>query len=265
MKFTKLGEKIVGWIHAYKILVPFGPISLCWVGWGNPFRVSALEYPVQRISDHFEWDQFLCCTCTLTYHLDLFTNILELIFFHSLPLINQLWFGRKTALPFKIFVPGIRSMLIAFYHKSEACAFKYFLYGHLAIWALLGFFFRMLFWEENIFAVGFALHVLVSYPLFLDWYILVFIYLIFIYLYLFVVLPFQKELCVWPGMGQLCLRKNLLYGFMRLFSMPFKTLRSVSRTVGGVSNFCSITNMSNTLQIELVSIILRFDIDQGAE
>lgn len=76
-----------------------------------------------------------------------------------------------------------------------------------------------------------------------------------IYLNQFVVLSFQKELCVWPGMGQLCLRKNLLYGFMRLFSMPFKTLRSVSRTVGGVSNFCSITNMSNSLQIELVSMV----------
>ncbi|KAL3829209.1 hypothetical protein ACJIZ3_018011 [Penstemon smallii] len=61
-----------------------------------------------------------------------------------------------------------------------------------------------------------------------------------------------SELCVWPGMRQLCLRKNLLYGFMRLFSMPFKTVRSVSRTVGGVSQFCSITNMSSSLQIELV-------------
>ncbi|XP_042027817.1 probable hydroxyacylglutathione hydrolase 2, chloroplastic [Salvia splendens] len=79
----------------------------------------------------------------------------------------------------------------------------------------------------------------------------------------------RKELCVWPGMGQLCLRKNLLYGFMRLFSMPFKTLRSVSRTVGGVSNFCSITNMSNSLQIEQVPCLqdnyayLLHDMDTG--
>ncbi|KAL8483047.1 hypothetical protein ACS0TY_025922 [Phlomoides rotata] len=81
--------------------------------------------------------------------------------------------------------------------------------------------------------------------------------------------PRGSELCVWPGMGQLCLRKNLLYGFMRLFSLPFKTLRSVSRTVGGVSHFCSITNMSNSLQIELVPCLrdnyayLLHDVDTG--
>jgi hydroxyacylglutathione hydrolase len=38
---------------------------------------------------------------------------------------------------------------------------------------------------------------------------------------------------------------------MRLFSLPFKTLRGVSRTLG-VSHFCSVTNMSSTLKIELV-------------
>ncbi|KAK6146321.1 hypothetical protein DH2020_020190 [Rehmannia glutinosa] len=70
-------------------------------------------------------------------------------------------------------------------------------------------------------------------------------------------------------MGQLCLRKNLLYGFMRLFSMPFKTLRSVSRTLGGVSRYCSITNMSSSLQIELVPCLqdnyayLLHDVDTG--
>ncbi|KAL7145512.1 hypothetical protein ABFS83_07G089300 [Erythranthe nasuta] len=78
-----------------------------------------------------------------------------------------------------------------------------------------------------------------------------------------------SELCVWPGMGQLCLRKNLLYGFMRLFSLPFKTLRSVSRRIGGVSQFCSITNMSSSLQIELVPCLrdnyayLLHDVDTG--
>ncbi|KAI3459785.1 hypothetical protein Pfo_016448 [Paulownia fortunei] len=78
-----------------------------------------------------------------------------------------------------------------------------------------------------------------------------------------------SELCVWPGMRQLCLRKNLLYGFMRLFSMPFKTLRSVSRTLGGVSRYCSITNMSSNLQIELVPCLgdnyayLLHDVDTG--
>ncbi|KAL2485375.1 Hydroxyacylglutathione hydrolase 1 [Abeliophyllum distichum] len=76
-------------------------------------------------------------------------------------------------------------------------------------------------------------------------------------------------LCVWPGMRQLCLRKTLVYGFVRLLSMPFKTLRGVSQTIGGVSNFCSISNMSSTLQIELVPCLkdnyayLLHDMDTG--
>ncbi|CAA3023333.1 probable hydroxyacylglutathione hydrolase 2, chloroplastic [Olea europaea subsp. europaea] len=76
-------------------------------------------------------------------------------------------------------------------------------------------------------------------------------------------------LCIWPGMRQLCLRKTLVYGFVRLLSMPFKTLQGVSQTIGGVSNFCSITNMSSTLQIELVPCLkdnyayLLHDMDTG--
>ncbi|CAI9778215.1 unnamed protein product [Fraxinus pennsylvanica] len=78
-----------------------------------------------------------------------------------------------------------------------------------------------------------------------------------------------SELRVWPGMRQLSLRKTLVYGFVRLLSMPFKTLRGVSQTIGGVSNFCSITNMSSTLQIELVPCLkdnyayLLHDVDTG--
>lgn len=79
-----------------------------------------------------------------------------------------------------------------------------------------------------------------------------------------------SEICVWPGMGQLCLRKNVLYGFMRLFSLPFKTLCSVSKRVGGVSNFCSVTMcMPSSLQIELVPCLrdnyayLLHDVDTG--
>ncbi|GER32740.1 hydroxyacylglutathione hydrolase [Striga asiatica] len=78
-----------------------------------------------------------------------------------------------------------------------------------------------------------------------------------------------SELCVWPGMGQLCLRKSLLYGFMRLFSIPFKTVRNVSRSLGGVSRFCSVTNISSSLQIELVPCLqdnyayLLHDVDTG--
>ena len=60
---------------------------------------------------------------------------------------------------------------------------------------------------------------------------------------------------VWPGMRQLCLRKSLLYGLMRLLSTPFKTLRTAGRTLK-VAQFCSVSNTSSTLQIELVSISL---------
>ena len=62
----------------------------------------------------------------------------------------------------------------------------------------------------------------------------------------------RQALCVWPGMRQLCLRKNLLYGFMQLFSIPFKTFRAVRRSLR-VSHLCSIAIMSSSLQIELVS------------
>ena len=58
--------------------------------------------------------------------------------------------------------------------------------------------------------------------------------------------------CVWPGIRQLCLRKNLMYGFMQMFSFPFKTIRGVSRQLG-VSHLCSISKISSSLQIELVS------------
>ncbi|KAA8531430.1 hypothetical protein F0562_006217 [Nyssa sinensis] len=78
----------------------------------------------------------------------------------------------------------------------------------------------------------------------------------------------RRELCVWPGTRQLCLRKNLLYGFVRFLSMPFKTLRGVSRSLG-ISHLCSVTNMSSTLQIELVPCLrdnyayLLHDVDTG--
>ncbi|CAI9108691.1 OLC1v1008358C1 [Oldenlandia corymbosa var. corymbosa] len=78
----------------------------------------------------------------------------------------------------------------------------------------------------------------------------------------------RRTICAWPGMRQLSIRKTLLYGFVRLFSMPFKTLRGVSRAVG-VNRFCSITNMSSTLQIEIVPCLrdnyayLLYDLDTG--
>jgi hydroxyacylglutathione hydrolase len=40
---------------------------------------------------------------------------------------------------------------------------------------------------------------------------------------------------------------------MRLLSTPFKTLRGASRTLK-VAQFCSVSNMSSSLQIELVRI-----------
>lgn len=78
----------------------------------------------------------------------------------------------------------------------------------------------------------------------------------------------RRMVCVWPGIRQLCLRKNLMYGFMQLFSFPFKTLRGVSRSLG-VSHLCSISNMSTSLQIELVPCLkdnyayLLHDLDTG--
>ncbi|XP_075100345.1 putative hydroxyacylglutathione hydrolase 2, chloroplastic isoform X2 [Nicotiana tabacum] len=55
---------------------------------------------------------------------------------------------------------------------------------------------------------------------------------------------------------------------MQLFSMPFKTIRGVSRTLG-VSNLCSITSTSSSLQIELIPCLqdnyayLLHDVDTG--
>lgn len=59
----------------------------------------------------------------------------------------------------------------------------------------------------------------------------------------------RKGLCVWPDGRQLCLRKNLLYGFMRLLSLPFKTIHGVSQSLG-VPKFCSIG--MPPLQIEMI-------------
>ncbi|CAM8994697.1 unnamed protein product [Rhodiola kirilowii] len=73
---------------------------------------------------------------------------------------------------------------------------------------------------------------------------------------------------LWPGMRQLCFRKNLLYGFMRIFSMPLKTLRGASRSLK-VAQFCSVLNTSSSLQIELVPCLkdnyayLLHDVDTG--
>ncbi|VFQ70713.1 unnamed protein product [Cuscuta campestris] len=77
-----------------------------------------------------------------------------------------------------------------------------------------------------------------------------------------------RSIDVWPDMRQISARKNLLYMFMRLFSIPFKTLRGASRTLR-VSHFCSMTNVSSTLHIELVPCLkdnyayLLHDVDTG--
>lgn len=60
---------------------------------------------------------------------------------------------------------------------------------------------------------------------------------------------------MWPDVRELCFRKGLLYGFMRIFSVPLKTLRGASRSLR-VDQFCSVVNISSSLQIELVSISL---------
>ncbi|KAL1324040.1 hypothetical protein HN51_034231 [Arachis hypogaea] len=61
----------------------------------------------------------------------------------------------------------------------------------------------------------------------------------------------RNGFCVWPDVRQLCIRKSLLYGVMRLFSLPLKTLRGASRSLR-VDQFCSVVNISSSLQIELV-------------
>ncbi|XVE81021.1 hypothetical protein DITRI_Ditri15bG0029300 [Diplodiscus trichospermus] len=61
----------------------------------------------------------------------------------------------------------------------------------------------------------------------------------------------RSGLCGRPGVRQLCIRKGIVYGFMRLLSTPFKTLRGASRSLR-VAEFCSVSNMSSSLQIELV-------------
>ncbi|KAI9081872.1 hypothetical protein K1719_036134 [Acacia pycnantha] len=78
----------------------------------------------------------------------------------------------------------------------------------------------------------------------------------------------RSGICVWPDVRQLCFRKSLLYGFMRLFSTPLKTLRGASRSLR-VNQFCSVVNMSSSLQIELVPCLrdnyayLLHDVDTG--
>ncbi|KAE8694887.1 putative hydroxyacylglutathione hydrolase 2, chloroplast [Hibiscus syriacus] len=78
----------------------------------------------------------------------------------------------------------------------------------------------------------------------------------------------RSGLCVWPGKRQLCIRKGLVYGLMRLLSIPFKTLRGASRSLR-IAEFCSVSNMSSSLQIELVPCLgdnyayLLHDVDTG--
>lgn len=74
---------------------------------------------------------------------------------------------------------------------------------------------------------------------------------------------------VWPDVRQLCFRKDFLYGFMRFFSTPLKTLRGGASRSLRVARFCSVANMSSSLQIELVPCLrdnyayLLHDVDTG--
>ncbi|XP_039066850.1 hydroxyacylglutathione hydrolase 1, mitochondrial-like isoform X2 [Hibiscus syriacus] len=78
----------------------------------------------------------------------------------------------------------------------------------------------------------------------------------------------RSGLCLWPGKRQLCIRKGLVYDLMHLLSIPFKTLRGASRSLR-VAEFCSVSNMSSSLQIELVPCLgdnyayLLHDVDTG--
>ncbi|KAJ8755262.1 hypothetical protein K2173_019060 [Erythroxylum novogranatense] len=77
----------------------------------------------------------------------------------------------------------------------------------------------------------------------------------------------RTGLCV-PGRRQLCLRKGLVYGFMQLLCLPLKTLRGAGRTLR-ITQFCSVSNVSSSLQIELVPCLrdnyayLLHDVDTG--
>ncbi|XP_038688996.1 probable hydroxyacylglutathione hydrolase 2, chloroplastic isoform X2 [Tripterygium wilfordii] len=78
----------------------------------------------------------------------------------------------------------------------------------------------------------------------------------------------RSELCLRPGMRQLCLRKGLVFGFLHLLSTPLKTLRGASRSLR-VTQFCNVSSMSSSLQIELVPCLrdnyayLIHDMDTG--
>lgn len=53
-------------------------------------------------------------------------------------------------------------------------------------------------------------------------------------------------------MRQLSLRKNLLYKIMRILAVPLKTLRGGASRSLKVAEFCSVSNISSSLQIEVV-------------
>ncbi|OWM66941.1 hypothetical protein CDL15_Pgr008110 [Punica granatum] len=69
-------------------------------------------------------------------------------------------------------------------------------------------------------------------------------------------------------MRQVCLRKGLPYGLFRFLSFPFRTLWGASRSLK-VTQFCSVTSSSSSLQIELVPCLkdnyayLLYDVDTG--
>ncbi|OIW08977.1 hypothetical protein TanjilG_05953 [Lupinus angustifolius] len=74
---------------------------------------------------------------------------------------------------------------------------------------------------------------------------------------------------VWPNVRQFSFKKGLLYGFMHFFSTPLKSLRSTASRSLRVGRFCSVVNMSSSLQIELVPCLrdnyayLLHDVDTG--
>ncbi|KAK9672218.1 hypothetical protein RND81_12G085100 [Saponaria officinalis] len=57
---------------------------------------------------------------------------------------------------------------------------------------------------------------------------------------------------LWPGVRQLCIRKGLLYGFMRYLSIPFKSLHGAGQSLGVTRLLCNVSCISSALQIEMV-------------
>lgn len=61
-----------------------------------------------------------------------------------------------------------------------------------------------------------------------------------------------NNICVRPGARQLCLRKRLVYGFVRCLSLPLSSLHGVGKSLRASRFLCNASGSSSALQIEMV-------------